>query len=229
MNHSENINELANALSKAQSQMKPAEKDAENPHFKSSFSSLSSIWESIRQPITNNGLSILQDITTQETSISVRTKIIHLSGQWIELGPLSIPLVRNDAQGIGSATTYAKRYALCAAIGVVSADDDDDGETVDGRGNFPNHKKQTIEKNKEVHKQATVSQTKINPISASQKLDLQQAVLLCSPEFKEKFMPRMNSKGYASLDDLPEESYLPTKNWILINADNFQNESKGAA
>lgn len=127
MKTSEDINEVAKALCLAQQAMKPASKDSINPHYKSKFSDFSSIWEAIRVPITSNGLTILQDVTTLEKNVCVSTRIIHTSGQWIEFGPLSIPLNKYDAHGIGSATTYAKRYALSAALGVVSSEDDDDG------------------------------------------------------------------------------------------------------
>jgi len=126
MKTSENINEIAKAMSLAQQQMKPAVKDSVNPHFKSKYSDISAVWEAIRDPITTNGLTIWQDVITQEKSVSVTTRIVHLSGQWVEFGPLTIPLSKFDAHGVGSSTSYAKRYALCAAIGVVSGDEDDD-------------------------------------------------------------------------------------------------------
>ncbi len=135
MKTSENIQEIAKALSVAQGQIKPASKDAANPHFKSKFSSLAAIWDSIRDPLSSQGLVVLQDITTEDKSvISVTTRIIHTSGQWVEFGPMCIPISKNDAQGMGSASSYAKRYTLCAALGIVSSDDDDDGETAVGRG-----------------------------------------------------------------------------------------------
>jgi len=129
MQTSPEINEVAKALCAAQKEMKPAVKDSVNPHFKSKFSDFASIWDAIRIPVTSNGLTILQDVTTGEKTVSVTTRIIHTSGQWLEFGPLTIPLAKFDAHGIGSGTTYAKRYALSAALGVVSSDEDDDGNT----------------------------------------------------------------------------------------------------
>lgn len=129
MKTSEEINEIAKALSQAQQQMKPAIKDSTNPHFKSKYSDISSVWEAIREPLTNCSLSVLQDVTTkiEEKLILVTTRIFHASGQWIEFGPLGVPLSKCDAHGVGSAISYGKRYALCAAVGVVSGDEDDDG------------------------------------------------------------------------------------------------------
>jgi hypothetical protein len=126
MKTSEQINEIAKAISIAQGQIQPASKDSINPHFRSKFSSLSAVWETIREPLKNNELTVWQDVTTHEKGVSVETKIVHSSGQWVEFGPLIMPVGRADPQSIGSATSYAKRYALCAALGVVSSDEDDD-------------------------------------------------------------------------------------------------------
>jgi|GEM_PF-2553951 len=127
MKTSENTAELVKAMSLAQRQMKPAVKDSVNPHFRSRYADISSVWDAIREPITSNDLTIWQDVISEEKSVSVVTRISHSSGQWVEFGPLSIPLNKFDAHGVGSSTAYAKRYALCAAVGVVSGDEDDDG------------------------------------------------------------------------------------------------------
>lgn len=127
MKKSESINEIAKAMAEAQKEMKPASKDAVNPFFKSKYTTLSAIWDAVRTPFTSNNLMISQDVVTSEKTVSVTTTIVHSSGQWFEFGPLTIPLAKFDAQTIGSATSYAKRYSLSAATGVVS-EEDDDGE-----------------------------------------------------------------------------------------------------
>ena len=127
MKKSETIDLIAKALVNVQQSMKPAIKSSTNPHFKSRYSDIYSVWEAIREPLTSNGITVWQDVTTGDKTVSVSTHVIHVSGQWIEFGPLTIPLIKYDAQGIGSAISYAKRYALSAALGVVSCDEDDDG------------------------------------------------------------------------------------------------------
>lgn len=129
MKTSEQINEISKAMSIAQGQIQPASKDSTNPHFRSKFSSLAAVWDVIREPLSNNGLSVWQDITNHEKGVSVETKIVHTSGQWVEFGPLVMPVKSHDPQSYGSCSSYGKRYALCAALGVVSSEDDD-GETV---------------------------------------------------------------------------------------------------
>lgn len=132
MRTSDQINELAAASAKAQATMQPALKDMVNPAYKSKYADLASVWDACRKPLTDNGLTIWQDVTTAEgvNGISVTTRLVHSSGQWVEFGPLIVPLAKHDAHGVGSATSYAKRYALAAAIGVTAEIDDDGNAAV---------------------------------------------------------------------------------------------------
>lgn len=126
MNRSESVQELAAALAKAQAAMKPAEKDGENPHFKSRFASLASIWDACRGPLTSNGLAVIQaPIRGEDGVLELSTTLVHSSGQWCE-SRLPLPCDARNAQAVGSAVSYMRRYALAAMVGVV-ADDDDDG------------------------------------------------------------------------------------------------------
>jgi hypothetical protein len=126
MERSESIKELAIALAKAQTAIKPAIKDSENPHFRSKYADLSSIWDACRKPLTDNGLSVMQmPVDAGDGRVALTTMVIHASGEFIS-STVSTKLQKDDAQGVGSALTYLRRYALASAIGVV-ADDDDDG------------------------------------------------------------------------------------------------------
>ena len=122
---SDNINELATALAKAQGAMRFAIKDANNPFFKSKYADLSSVVEAIREALSGNGLSYMQHLHPSEKhEVCVETILLHASGQWISCGTLTVPVSKHDAQGFGSALTYARRYSLSAAVGVVADDDD---------------------------------------------------------------------------------------------------------
>ena len=123
MKTSESINEIATALSKAQGDMTGAKKGSDNPFFKSKYSDLSQVIEAISKPFEGNGLSFVQGAEFEDGRVAVTTRIMHTSGQWIE-ATTSLPPTKNDAQGYGSAITYAKRYGLQALAGVPSVDDD---------------------------------------------------------------------------------------------------------
>jgi len=148
MKTSEQIDLISKAVALAQGEMSPASKSTVNPFFKSTYSNLTQVWDAIREPLSKNNISVFQDVISTPVGIAVLTRVCHASGQWMEFGPLEITLVKKDAQSLGSATSYAKRYALCAAIGVV-ADEDDDGEKAMGRNNSKEPVKQSPNTNQE--------------------------------------------------------------------------------
>jgi len=133
MEHSEQLNELAAALVKAQAIIEGAAKDSTNPFFKSKYADLFSVWNAVRKPLTDNGLSVVQMpgvFDSQGNLASLDTLLLHESGQWIK-STLQTPVgAKVDPQGVGSAITYMRRYALMSATSVTP--EDDDGEsTVD--------------------------------------------------------------------------------------------------
>ena len=124
MNQSQTIGALAAALAKAQADITGAVKDSANPFFKSKYADLSSVVEAIRLPLSKNGLSYVQlTEPSDKDEVRVETIILHNSGQWIG-STLALPVSKADAQGFGSALTYARRYGLSAAFGVAAEDDD---------------------------------------------------------------------------------------------------------
>ena len=133
MNSSPTIKELAGALTKAQGQIVGAVKDAANPFFRSAYADMQSVWDAIRKPLTDNGLSIVQAPLTDGDKVGVETMLLHESGEFL-VSTLWMTPVKNDPQAIGSAITYARRYALQAVAGVASIEEDDDGEGASGRG-----------------------------------------------------------------------------------------------
>lgn len=123
---SESIVELAKALSKAQGVMSAALKDGTNPYYNNAkYASLASIWDSIRKPLADNGLAITQLTGGKNTGVEITTILLHSSGEWVKSCMVLTP-VKADPQGMGSAITYGRRYALSAIVGAV-ADEDDDG------------------------------------------------------------------------------------------------------
>lgn len=119
------IEKLAEALAKAQAQIKGAVKSADNPYFKSKYADLSEVWEVIRKPLSDNGLSVVQlpgwDKDTGRVTLT--TMLLHTSGQKIS-STISMRPEKDTPQAVGSAITYARRYALAAMVGVVQEDDD---------------------------------------------------------------------------------------------------------
>lgn len=143
---SDQINELAGALAKAQSEIMPALKDSKNPFFKSTYADLASIWSACKDPLSKNGLAIIQTMDVNGDQHFLITTLAHASGQWIR-SYLPIINEKQNAQGFGSAITYMRRYALSAIVGV-TADEDDDGNAAckpkEAKRNDPLHESALI-------------------------------------------------------------------------------------
>jgi len=118
------IANLAAALVKAQAEIEGAAKDRLNPHFKSKYADLSSVMDAIKPALAKHGLAFVQVSHDSNNAAAIETVIVHSSGETMSCGIVSVPVSKGDAQGFGSAMTYARRYSLSAAFGVAPEDDD---------------------------------------------------------------------------------------------------------
>jgi hypothetical protein len=129
MNKSESIKNIAGALVKFQASVSKVAKEANNPFFKSKYASLANILDTIQKPLSESGLAISQFPDAN----ALTTIILHAdSGEWMESSYVMPVAKQNDPQAMGSAMTYARRYALGSILNL-NIDDDDDGEKAMGR------------------------------------------------------------------------------------------------
>jgi hypothetical protein len=129
MNKSESIKNIAGALVKFQASVSKVAKESSNPFFKSKYASLANILSTIQKPLSECGLAVSQF----PDGDALTTIIVHSeSGEWME-SSYTMPVAKqNDPQAMGSAITYARRYALGSILNL-NIDDDDDGEKAMGR------------------------------------------------------------------------------------------------
>ena len=138
MNQSQDISELSRAMLQIQKNLLPALKDATNPFTRSNYATLNSVMESCRSELLSHGIWLTQlpcpaPVELGAGHIGLETRLIHAeSGQWISSLAV-IPLPKNDPQGMGSAITYARRYSLCAMLGIVTEDDDGEGAKISSK------------------------------------------------------------------------------------------------
>lgn len=128
MKMSESIANISKALASFQKEVKQPVKDGTNPHFKSKYVTLDDTVKAIHECSTQHGLSYTQMPITNEQGVGVITLIMHESGEFIQFEPFVLPMEKKTAQGAGSGITYARRYSLSAAFGIVSDLDDDGNE-----------------------------------------------------------------------------------------------------
>ncbi len=152
-NQSPEIGKIALALAKAQGIIGNAHKDSANPFFKSSYADLASCWDACREALAKNELAVIQTHSAGSSGdVVLTTKLIHSSGQFFT-GTINVRPSKNDPQGYGSATTYARRYGLCAMVGISPADDD---------GNAASGKVAKPQKARKSAKSSKVSVTKVD-------------------------------------------------------------------
>lgn len=123
MQKSDSIKELATALAKAQAEIENASKNAANPHFRSKYADLAEVLNTVRPVFAKHGIAIVQAPSYDGGVASVETMLTHTSGEWMA-NTCSAPVSKADAQGVGSAITYLRRYSLAAFAGVAQEDDD---------------------------------------------------------------------------------------------------------
>ena len=155
---------LALALSRAQGEMHSAKRESENPTYHKGYADLASCWDACRKPLADNRLAVIQTIQTDLSGdIHLVSTLIHGdSGEWMR-SDQSITACAQDPQSVGSAVTYARRYALCAMVGIAS--EDDDAETAMGRknqsGNFAGKEQQGKSTISTVKYSATANQVRV--------------------------------------------------------------------
>jgi hypothetical protein len=127
--HSDTIGEIATALAKVAAAISNPSKNAANPHFRSKYADLAEIVNVSRELLAAHGVVAIQSPGMEDGLCTVDTLLTHTSGEWIR-GHAAAPLQKNDPQGVGSAVTYLRRYALAGMLGL--AQEDDDGNAASG-------------------------------------------------------------------------------------------------
>ena len=139
MQLSEPIKEISESLFHIQNELTQPKKNAVNPFHKSQYVTLDAVIATLKEPCAKNGVWYTQAIVSNENGVGVQTAIFHTSGQYIIHDPFYFPLQQQTPQGGASASTYARRYSLCAAFGIAAEEDDD--------GNFASTHKNSAPKN----------------------------------------------------------------------------------
>ena len=209
---SEQTEALDDALAKVQGEIEAASKDSTNPQFAGrKYADLTSVWDACRAPLTKNGINVTQwPVHSDDDRLHIVTRVAH-KGQWM-MAHFSMPVTQKTPQGYGSATTYAKRYTLSAALGIV-ADDDDDGNAASAG------KQQTQSKPPQE------APTRVDPVRDKAISDKIKAALdLCETEEDVRSTMRKNAEA---LDSIPDGKAIKTRARTMI--DKFNSAKVSAA
>lgn len=133
MKTSETIGALAAALSAAQGELHNVEKNKEGYGY--NYADIAAILDVARPILSRHGLSVVQFPQNSVGGISVTTRLMHGSGEWLE-DSISMPVEEaknlSAAQACGVVITYCRRYSLAAVLGI--AQEDSDAATNDKTG-----------------------------------------------------------------------------------------------
>ncbi|MGN1038976.1 MAG: ERF family protein [Mailhella sp.] len=191
MNTSQSISNLSKAMLLVQQQLQPAIKDAKNPFIGNDYATLNSVMESCRALLGSQGIWLTQlpcpaPVELGAGHIGLETRLIHAeSGEWISSTAI-IPLPKNDPQGMGSAITYARRYSLCAILGIVTEDDDGNAASI--------HQKQQARQRKPLEASQNAKQTLDSSSSTKKILDASNR-----PVSSQQNLPKLDGVNYKSV------------------------------
>jgi len=187
------MKELFSAMTKAFAAMENAAKDKGNPMFKNAgvsikYATLESVVDAIKPALISNSLFFRQVSHDQPNGVCIETFVCHETGQELSFGKLFVPASKQDAQGYGSALTYARRYSLMAAFGICPEDDDGNAakQISDNRQNTNNHPASPVE-----------------PINDAQWAELVTTIELAGV-MPETIMAKL---GISSLKDMPADKF----------------------
>jgi hypothetical protein len=134
---SESIKGIAAALAAAQAEMGRVLKDKTarvtmkaGGAYSFDYADLATVLDVVKPALSKHGIAIVQAASLESGQVVLETRLAHSSGEWIE-SSLSVKPEDVAPQKIGSAITYARRYALSCMVGVAS-EEDDDGNAAEG-------------------------------------------------------------------------------------------------
>jgi hypothetical protein len=202
LEHSTELAELAAALIEVQKEVPKIPKTSDNPFFKSKYADLADVKTLADPIITKHGLAVTQWPSSNDRGDTLVTILLHNSGQFIN-AEMQLHLTKDDAQGQGSALTYARRYAYMASLGLV-ADADDDGNRASqsqstGAGSKPKPK----------------TTKKANPETGELEHNMTKAMLdkIAGPD-RQKFMDEAEKKHKIKIGAVPESKRADVEKMI---------------
>jgi hypothetical protein len=184
MFHSDSLSNIAPDLVKVQAGINGVARDGNNPIFRSKYITLDSILLAVRPVLSQFNIFLSQ--STEErmnsegvvTSITVRSTLLHASGEWISnevTVPVNPAVDRNgkvqlvDAHRVGSSITYGRRYSLSSLLAI--GEDDDDGNTASGYQNQSQAPQQPLRQPQAPQQQAPTPAPVAKPTPMAQATD----------------------------------------------------------
>jgi hypothetical protein len=223
LRHSETIGKVVEALAKASSEFQPITKNSTNPYYGQKYADLSSLIEATRPALSANGLVVLQTPRViANRAVEITSMLAHSSGEFMAFD-ISFPAwqdvkedardgspityrQRFDAQTIGSAITYGRRYSYQSLLNI-SAEEDDDGNSTVRRNSKPEAvPEKTNGKPPQSAEEPKITQVEQNAFwSACKK----------SGKSKEQLRAKLEEMGIAGSGEIRKKDFAVALSWAL--------------
>lgn len=210
MERSEQIGELVSALAKAQAEFSPALKDSSNPAYNSKYADLSTVIGAVRPALAKHGIALIQSNASDvDRQVAIVTTTVYCGEQFLgttaeapALGRGRDGAVRFDAQTLGAAWTYLRRYTLQGLLGIASEDDDGNSLVTEQAPPPPARRPAPI-----AHKGPSVTDLKQWEAEFENAFDLQKFNADILPKFKE----RSNDYIKLAAAEAKRRGYVPNR------------------
>jgi hypothetical protein len=118
---------ISGAIVSAQAKLKPVEKGGTNTHHKYQYATLEGYITAVQPVLARFDLGVLTSVTEQKkdgqlTTVKIAIRLIHASGQWVEVTCYGTGMDGQD-KGIYKAITGARKYGIATLLGLVTTDD----------------------------------------------------------------------------------------------------------
>lgn len=218
------IGNLVKALAAAQKEYKPLKKTSINPFYSTDrklakYAELGDVIEATQVALASHGLTVIQlpGEDLEKKTASIETILAHESEEWISC-VLTLPAVgktkdgqiKFDAQTIGAAQTYARRYTYGPIVGIAAEPDDDANSLSEEHGS--KEAAQAVGK-KKVAELSTKLQESVDSLFYIWYDESQTAEIKGAPALLER---------HASLLK-PFVTVVNGKRTIVVNAEQFEN------
>lgn len=217
---SESLDKLAQDMVRLQGALQNVSRDADvqSVKFSYKYTTLTSVWDEVRPKLQSHGFSLIQAPLKSREGILLKTMLLHSSGQFIS-SIFFMPAKQPQPQDFGSAITYARRYTMCAILGIAPDDDDDATLAQYGTKEIENVKIKKIEKPKFRHSANAGS----SGVSHSQNPNREGDTPAFISESKQKALFEQSQKAGWPLDEFKEWVFLKTKKESLkhLNEDEY--------
>lgn len=207
--------QICTALSNAQGDFKAVPSNRSHSYMQTTYADLKSIWDMIRTPLKENGLSITQFTKTGADSVTVLvTRLRHTSGQWMETRARLI-IAKQDPDCYASTEAFYKKQSIVSLLGIAVENDkhDDDGETImKGLRN-------TQDKGVELNKNYDPSQESFESVTKEQAEELRYELKGWTDIAKDM----LNRLKVETVEDIPKSKYM----WALTKIREIKQLRKG--